>query len=1206
MFRTMFSIIRSRLLWGVVGITAVCLLIWTIGPLVAIGDYRPLESETNRFIAIGVLYLFWVLFRLVPRLWRRWQNRRLVRKLEPAPAEEAPQENSSQDPVLAARFSEATQLLRQARFNRPESRFRPKWLQRFDRKYLYQLPWYMLIGAPGSGKTTALVNSGLHFPLADHFGKNALRGVGGTRNCDWWFTDEAVLLDTAGRYTTQESDKQQDAGEWRSFIALLKKYRPRQPVNGAIITISVSDLLSEPEEARHQQATSLRKRLLELREQLAIPFPVYVLVTKTDLLKGFTSSFSAMNKAQRDQIWGFTWPWQQPIHDLSEEFEYQFNRLHRRLEAGLSDLMISEHDALKRAEMYLFPQEFLTLKPLLQHYLSVVFAVTGYETTLVPRGVYFTSGTREGLPFDRVMGQMSRALGLPALPSHEEESDKPWDPQDPPSPVPAGRGQSFFLHRLLEDVVFREAGLAGVNRWWEYRSRMLYWSAYALLGVALLIAVIWWTASYQHNKNYLATVQQRVPLVEKQAKTLPPLTTSDLFVLLPFLDNLAHLPDSKNIDDLTAPPYSWRAGLYRGTEVSSASDSLYQRALQQMLLPVISRNITDWVRNDNGSDVDYSYEALKAYQMLYLPQHYDGKFLHAWIMLNVQRTQGANTAQSALQALDYHLGQLLDNKINASPFERDDNLVVRQIDMINRSPLSARVYGRLKRLLIPRITRGVSLTDLSGSQTELVFARKSGRPLTDTIPGFYTPAGYWGLFTSNISNVSTSLLNEDKWVLSRSETPEEQKTLENTVRRLYMADYIQQWDGLLQDIELKPVAGIESRINAARMLSGRTSPLRLMIINLSRNLTLEKQQKKEQPSLLERSTHYVNNNATATLQALFRARKAAQDGNIQAPEQMVMAHFAPIIEQAQSSDAQTGSIPFDAQLKDIDDLYNYLTAVQDASNSGMAPPQSEIISRMQADAGRQPEPFRSILTSLVLGASSDTQKRNMNNVQKRADVEVGSFCRQAIAGRYPFALRSAVDVTPDDLARVFAPGTGLMDSFFRENLANKVDTTHSSWRYSPGVDGKSLPGGVSLLRPFQQAQAIREALFANGSASPSYRLTITPVSMDNAILNLTLDVDGQIIRYSHGPQTPQIVSWPGSGNTQQVRLQIGLTDGTTSTLNTTGPWALNRLFDKARISPGNNSSGHRATFIIGGRQVVLEYTPNSIRNPLQLPAFSCP
>ncbi len=230
----------------------------------------------------------------------------------------------------------------------------------------------------------------------------------------------------------------------------------------------------------------------------------------------------------------------------------------------------------------------------------------------------------------------------------------------------------------------------------------------------------------------------------------------------------------------------------------------------------------------------------------------------------------------------------------------------------------------------------------------------------------------------------------------------------------------------------------------------------------------------------------------------------------------------------------------------------------------------------------------------------------MENVRKRINVEVGSFCRQAIAGRYPLTRSARSEVTPDDLARMFAPGTGLMDSFFRDNLATKVDTTHSGWRFMPGIDGKSLPGGEGLLRPFQQAQSIRDAFFANGATTPSFRVTIRTVRMDNDILNLTLDVDGQLLRYSHGPQAVQLMSWPGSGGTRQVRMQLGLVDGTTSTLVTNGAWALNRFFDRAQLTAGGNSLSRQATFNVDGHRVTLEFTPNSIRNPFQLPGFACP
>ncbi len=192
---------------------------------------------------------------------------------------------------LESRFKEALDTLSKTRFGQTEGGLFGRW----NKRYIYQLPWYLIIGSPGSGKTTALINSGLDFPLAAQFGKRAIPGMGGTRNCDWWFTDQAVLLDTAGRYTTQESDAEQDKAAWKGFMQLLRRFRGRQPVNGVIVTLSVQELLSSSDTERAQLAQLIGLRLSELCEELTIRFPVYVLVTKSDLLAGFNEFFGAMS-----------------------------------------------------------------------------------------------------------------------------------------------------------------------------------------------------------------------------------------------------------------------------------------------------------------------------------------------------------------------------------------------------------------------------------------------------------------------------------------------------------------------------------------------------------------------------------------------------------------------------------------------------------------------------------------------------------------------------------------------------------------------------------------------------------------------------------------------------------------------------------------------------------------------------------------------
>jgi len=1200
----LLSLLTNRILWGFLGVTGLAAVIWMIGPLLSVVDSRPLESEQNRMIAIAVMYLIWVHSHIVPRLYNAWLNRKLMDNLKSEEAKDPAERQrlTSDDQVLNDRFEEAAQVLKKAHFNQPGQR--GLWTQRFSTQYLYQLPWYVIIGAPGSGKTTALVNSGLQFPLADRFGKTALRGIGGTRNCDWWFTNEAVLLDTAGRYTTQESEQVQDASEWNKFLGLLQKYRRRQPINGVIITISIADLLTQSAEASREQALNLRKRLTELHEQLGIRFPVYVLVTKADLLKGFRAYFSGFDKAQRDQIWGFTFPWEKAKladFDLQGSFIQEFALLQQRLDAGLPDTMLRESDPQARAECFLFPQEFAALRPLLSDYLDTIFARSNFETEFSPRGIYFASGTQEGLPFDRVMGELNRALSLP-----QGKSGDNWDSVSKDEPVPGGKGQSFFIKHLLQNVIFQEAGIAGQNRWWELRSRAVIWSGYAALLALLVILSALWFTSYGNNKDYLDEVQAKVPALDQEIKALRNRQQGDLFALLPLLNGLAELPQSEEFD-INHPPITRRMGLYRGNDVSDASQALYRKALEQMLLPEVAMRITTWLRNDNGSDVEYSYEALKAYQMLYQPKHYDGKFLHSWVMLNLERNLPQNVTKAQIRQLEWHLTQLLEPQIQASPYAKDDALISREQALINQQPLSTRVYGRLKRLLErDENLKPVSLATLGGPQSELVFSRKSGKPVNDGIPGLYTPNGYWNSFNAQIAPVTASLHEDDAWVLGSTTQPEDKQQTDNAVRQLYARDFITIWDSFLSDIQLNNSADLNQRINTARVLSSNNSPLRRLVVNLSQQLTLVR----DEPATGDKEkAPESSNRGTQMLESLFSNHENSAAGDAtanQTPEQRVTEHFAPIIELAQPLEKGGKTIVFDDFLKQVDELYRYLTAVQDAANSGMPAPGGEAISRLQASAGRLPGGLQTMFSNMAVGASSDTQRRDMENVRKRISVEVGSFCRQAIAGRYPLVRSASAEVTPDDLARMFAPGTGLMDVFFRDNLTNKVDTTQATWRFMPGIDGKTLPGSEGVLVPFQQAQSIRDAFFANGSATPSFRTTVRTVRMDNTILNMTLDVDGQILRYSHGPQAVQIVSWPGTGGTNQVRMQLGLANGTTATLVTNGAWALNRFFDKARVSPGSSSLSRQATFTVDGHQVTLEFAPNSIRNPFQLPRFACP
>src|SRR5262249_42899138 len=255
MLKRIVSVLTARWLVTLIGAIILALLVWFIGPLIAIADMRPLESDLVRFIVILVILVIWGVANIISLLRAKKANDQLVQGIAQtgaADAKSAELEAAKKEEigVLKQRIDDALALLKRAKLGKGSSR-----------PTLYQPPWYIIIGPPGSGKTTALVNSGLSFPLADKLGKEGVRGVGGTRNCDWWFTDEAVLIDTAGRYTTQDSHQAVDAAAWTGFLKLLKGTRPRQPINGALVAISLPELAAMSDADRQVHPRNITRRV---------------------------------------------------------------------------------------------------------------------------------------------------------------------------------------------------------------------------------------------------------------------------------------------------------------------------------------------------------------------------------------------------------------------------------------------------------------------------------------------------------------------------------------------------------------------------------------------------------------------------------------------------------------------------------------------------------------------------------------------------------------------------------------------------------------------------------------------------------------------------------------------------------------------------------------------------------------------------------
>jgi type VI secretion system protein ImpL len=1149
---------------GTIGLLALSAIVWWVGPLVAIGSARPLDPLWARIAVLLLLWLLWI-GRLAWNAWKRRQtNAALLAGLAAGPSA-----STKEAQVLAQRFADAVSRLKASGSK--------GWFGGSG-QFVYELPWYIFIGAPGSGKTTALMNAGLQFLLGDGT-KGAVQGVGGTRNCEWWFTQDAVLIDTAGRYATQESDRDVDASAWDNFLALLKKTRPRQPINGVLLTVNIQDLLQQGATERQEHAAKLRARLQELQGKLGVRAPVYVLVTKADLIGGFSESFEALGKEERDQVWGFTFAPETPADDPLRDFAGLYQQLQKRLVEQLVARMEGERDVLKRSAMFAFPQEFAALQAVLGDFLRQVFSGGGtLETTPRVRGVYFTSGTQEGSPIDRVMGALGRSFGI-----------------DSRSAAVAGKGKSFFLHRLLKDVVFAERGLGIVDPAAERRRRIARAAVAAVIALFSTAVLVSWTVSRSRNLDHAAIVAERVPPLKAAVDALPPAATADVAPLPAVLAQVRDAAKSEAFE-VADPPLLNGLGLYQGEKLDAAAQQAYARLLEKTLMPRVALRLEERLRAANKDNLENAYEALKTYLMLYQPEQFDAATLRAWVALDWDNNYPRMAPEQRTQ-LDAHLDAMLALGPPRAALARDDTLVAGVRDMLAAYPLEYRVYSRIKRQYRSGELPDFTAAGAGGPNAAQVFQRVSGEPLTKGISGFYTKAGYEKLVKPAVQKATLQLAREESWVLGLKSDPARLKditigsTLTDKVKRLYFEDYIKTWDKYLADVKLVKLGSLERSIAVARTLAAVDSPLASWLRGITEQTRLVP------PPAAPGALDKVAGQAKA--EAAKLAGGGVVDGGGGPLERMVDDHFVAIHRQVTGTPA-----PIDETLKMFNEIYTQLAAVDAAQKSKSPPPPGGGGDKIKAAAAQLPEAVRAIVEQLADAGAS--QSRGVEIQGLSAEMKpITEFCGRVVTNRYPFASGSRADTPLEDFGQLFGGG-GLLDDFFAKRLQTLVDTSTPVWSYKPLGDG-SKPVAAAALAEFQRGARIRDVFFRSGGKVPSIKVEMRVADMDPALKELVLDIDGQVQKLTSGGP-PVSIAWPSQRLTSQIKLSTGL--GTAGApVMFEGPWALFRMIDRFEVQPSAVPERFTLVMNLDGKQARVDVITSSVFNPFQMreiKQFRCP
>lgn len=656
------------------------------------------------------------------------------------------------------------------------------------------LPWYMLIGPPGSGKTTALKNSGLQATYPKE--SKEAPGPGVTRTCDWWLTNEGLFLDTAGRYTEEDEDR----GEWLALLDMVKEQPRRVPLNGVLIMASLPDLLRADDKQIELLGKNIRARLEELVERIGVVFPVYLVFTKCDLLRGFVEFFENLNNVVREeQVWGYTFPLVPPPGmSPSDQFDMAFEQFLQALQLRRHGRLLSLLGSTKLQEVFSFPSQLSQAKQTLSHFVEQVFQPVRHQDSPLLRGFYLTSAIQRGQPLDEVINAVNQRAGLA-------------EPAGTPREEPKEKGP-YFIKQLFTGIVTPDQQVARLSS--AAKRRMMFQTRIVTAGAAAAGAACMAAAVYSYSLNReLGQQIQEAAESSYHAIIRDPKPFIDSVQDKGF-DQFRQLVQGLQEDQEEAPPLMRRWGMNRESTVQVPArdlyvaffNHLYGNETRAQLDHTLQSFAVDPSKMPAGRDSDFYYSLLKTYLMLSptseakQPIRLDQSFLAEWLREIWQDILPAQYGAKATDELVKAVDQQIDTysrlfREGQGLFHRDGGLVEKARAALQQLPYPERIYARVQREIMREYKPGaVTLTSLLGGEETTLLQTN------EVVPGYFTPKFDSGLFAKTMNRMLDQAYT-DSWVL---DVPKDSRTdVEKAVQRLYREDYINRWFQFLASLKMR-------------------------------------------------------------------------------------------------------------------------------------------------------------------------------------------------------------------------------------------------------------------------------------------------------------------------------------------------------------------------------------------------------------------
>ncbi|NMR26350.1 type VI secretion system membrane subunit TssM [Pseudoalteromonas sp. NEC-BIFX-2020_015] len=1160
MVHFLLGLVSSRATGQFIGLIAVLTIVWFAGRVVG------LDTTDKRLIAMGAVTAVFILFVFIRWLWTKRSGDKLASEL------------ASHNAGSSAELDEIKDKMQEALGSLKASHLGAGYR---GNTALYALPWYMIIGPSATGKSTLFANSGLHFPYSNS-SELHIQGFGGTRNCDWWFSDQAILIDTAGRYTTEQSENK----EWLSFLNLLKKYRPKLPINGVMVAISVADVLTSDSEEIRQHVKLIRERIEELITQLGVIFPVYITFTKTDLISGFEPFFNDLSEKEREQVWGAY------LLDISEDqkndpaemFEVRMDELYERLCQQRLGKVARERNEHRKQLILDFPNQFKSASTKLTEFVNLLFKSNPYQEVPWFAGVYFTSGTQEGTPIERIANGVRDQFGAVAVDQKQESIT-----------------QSYFINRVFNDVIFKLQDLTRGNRKKRLIGRWLKGLTVttSLASIAAITALL--ITSYTSNQLLLNQGETRVKAVI-EVNVNKAKDDQKLAATLALFDHYQEL--NRYEKDL---PWYFIFGIYEGDETTQSVENVLFNQLNQLItFPAEKHVLAQLKLHENQWDTDDVdarasirqpyYDALKLHLMLGAhSEHKDDEFAKAQLLEFISGHFNIDLSAQEETPIYMQLTALLDlylNNISADIehpgaivfWQANETAIINARNNLNTQPEAQPLYKQIVASFAER-KKALQLNQFMSANNRDVLKSSYA------IPYVYTNAGWREYVYPEIKRVSRLVFSGD-WVMGTSN--EEGKnavdeaqadTLAKAMRAYYFKDYGNTWFEFLKSIQVPAFRDLnDASIDFAR-LSSNDGPLIDLMTLVNNNIIVA-----DEPSVVT-----ANNDKIATLVAGAAdvAQKKAAKGKlakldspdfskmstVRAPE--LESRFADLRRFTQNDENKRSSDYMGQYISSLSSIHSDIKAmaasneddgqamifVQDllsGNNQTNALQSSWIIIESQTRAldPQTKETLDALFKAPLQAGIATIMAKARSQLNEEWENQVYTMYNNSIAGKYPFNL-TGPDAAIADVSEFLNSETGILWNFINHQLKPFMKVRRGVWEEKLW-NGVGIGLNKELLDGLTRANKVTRSLFTSGSDAAGFNFQMMPVPQ-KGIRETYLGFSAQGYRYRNEPEEWRNFSWPGRGAAEKAVLYGLDNKGNRISIEQEGPWALLKVLNNADV-----------------------------------------